>query len=93
MDNIFLKKGYLFIFANAVLAAEPFRLSVNHKDIVCCTFTRQIFSTMFTTIHYQTICHSVSIEAVITTQLVCHIFKANFMTDLEGKNTKEDSAE
>lgn len=41
----------LFVFANTVLTTESLRFPINHKDIVCCTFTREVFPTMFTTIH------------------------------------------
>lgn len=40
---------------------------------------------MFTAIHDQAIGHPISIEAVITAQLMSHVFKANFMANLKEK--------
>lgn len=78
-------KNYLFVFTDTTLAAKSLLLTINHQDIVSSTFAGQVLSTLFTAIHYQTIGHSVSIKAVVTTQLMSHIFKANFMANLKEK--------
>lgn len=80
--------NYLFVFTDTTLAAKSFLLTINHQDVVSSTFAGQVLSTLFTAIHYQTIGHSVSIKAVITAELMSHIFKANFMANLKEKQKK-----
>lgn len=69
-------------FIEAGWTAEPLPLAVNHENIVSSSFAWQVFTAMLTAIHDQAVCHSVAIEAMIAAQLVCHVFKANFMTNL-----------
>lgn len=77
--------NYLLVFTDTTLAAESLLLPINDQDVVSSTFAGQVLPTLLTAIHYQTIGHPVSIKAVVTAQLMSHIFKANFMADLKEK--------
>lgn len=80
--------NYLLVFTDTTLAAKSLLLTINDQDIVPSTSAGQVLPTLLTAIHYQTVGHSVSIKAVVTAQLMSHIFKANFMANLKEKQAK-----
>lgn len=80
-------EGYLCILADTALAAEPHPLPAGCQDTVPGPSAGQVLPTLLAAIHGQTVGCSVLIEAVVTTQLVCHVANADFMANLREKPT------
>lgn len=77
--------AHLLVLAGAALAAEALLLPVEHQDVVRGASAGQVLPALLAAVHGQTVSHSVSIKAVVTAQLMSHIFKANFVANLKEK--------
>ena len=73
--------NYLLVFTDTTLAAKPLLLTINDQDIVPSSFAGQVLATLLTAVHYKAISHPVSVKAMVTAQLMSHVFKANFMVN------------
>lgn len=79
--------NYLLVFTDTTLAAKPLLLTINDQDIVPSSFAGQA-ATLLTAVHYKAISHPVSVKAMVTAQLMSHVFKANFMANLKETTSK-----
>ena len=77
--------NYLLVFTDTTLAAKPLLLTINNQNIVSSSFAGQVLATLLTAVHYKAISHPVSVKAMVTAQLMSHVFKANFMANLKEK--------
>ena len=77
--------NYLLVFTDTTLAAKPLLLTINNQNIVSSSFAGQVLAALLTAVHYKAISHPVSVKAMVTAQLMSHVFKANFMANLKEK--------
>lgn len=90
MPNFDQNMNYLFVFTDTTLTAKSFLLTIDHQDVIPSTFTGQILPTLLTAVHDEPVGHPVPIKAVVTAQLMSHIFKANFMSNLQEIKKKKN---